>query len=137
MFHHVSLYVVAISNTAGAFLRSLETFRNEYHGGIIFLTTNRILKIDLAVRSRVHIPIYYSPLGKQARKDIYSRCVTKLQKHGFKMPESTSFLQVMEEMKWNGREISNCKIVLVSETFLLCSNLTIYSAANDSCIGRI
>jgi hypothetical protein len=91
-----------------AFLRALETFRSEYHGGIIFLTTNRLLRIDPAVRSRVHIPIYYPPLDEDSRKKIYKQCAADLQKQGFNIPESSTFFKEMEAMKWNGREINNC-----------------------------
>lgn len=101
-------------NLVAAFLRALETFRNDCHGGIIFLTTNRIFQIDTAVRSRVHIPIYYPPLGEEERKEVYKKCVKDLSQRGFEMPQSSSFLKTMDDMKWNGREISNALQTIAS-----------------------
>jgi hypothetical protein len=48
------------------FLRMLE-----YYNGILFLTTNRIGKIDPAISSRIHMMLHYRRLGKAEIESIF------------------------------------------------------------------
>lgn len=55
------------------FLRILE-----YFNGILFLTTNRPGTLDEAVKSRVHMSLYYSPLGESETEEIFRLNLARL-----------------------------------------------------------
>ncbi|KAG8166878.1 hypothetical protein KVR01_002567 [Diaporthe batatas] len=55
------------------FLRVLE-----YYNGILFLTTNCVGTIDEALRSCIHMSLYYPPLDKAQTRDIFRLNVAKL-----------------------------------------------------------
>jgi hypothetical protein len=42
----------------------------EYYNGILFLTTNRVGALDEAFKSRVHLSLYYPPLGREQTTEI-------------------------------------------------------------------
>ncbi|KAK7936021.1 hypothetical protein PG985_001516 [Apiospora marii] len=42
----------------------------EYYNGILFLTTNRVGTLDEAFKSRVHLSLYYPPLGRSQTEEI-------------------------------------------------------------------
>lgn len=42
----------------------------EYYNGILFLTTNRVGTLDEAFKSRVHLSLYYPPLGRTQTEEI-------------------------------------------------------------------
>jgi hypothetical protein len=48
------------------FLRILE-----YYEGILFLTTNRVSTFDGAFKSRIHVPLKYSSLNFDSRRQIW------------------------------------------------------------------
>ena len=48
------------------FLRKLEHF-----DGILFLTTNHMQAFDPAILSRIHLPLRYEPLKKEARGEVW------------------------------------------------------------------
>jgi len=50
----------------GIFLRLLE-----YHQGVLFLTTNRVDCLDDAFSSRISVALYYPPLDKNARIEVW------------------------------------------------------------------
>src|SRR4051794_35099600 len=56
------------------FLRVLE-----YYNGILFLTTNRIGKIDPAISSRIHIILHYRRLGWVEIENIFRLNIKRLQ----------------------------------------------------------
>ncbi|UKZ61311.1 uncharacterized protein TrAtP1_002577 [Trichoderma atroviride] len=55
------------------FLRVLE-----YYSGILFLTTNRVGTLDEAFKSRIHVSLYYPPLGKRQTLAIFDVNIRKL-----------------------------------------------------------
>lgn len=83
------------------FLRMLE-----YYSGILFLTTNRVVNIDAAFQSRIHIGIEYPELSLSSRRHVWSNFITlgaRQQSHGF----SDSDLDLLATYEMNGREIKN------------------------------
>ena len=57
------------------FLRELE-----YCQGVVFLTSNRAGHIDEAVKSRVHVAIYYPPLSDASLETIWGNNLQRLKK---------------------------------------------------------
>lgn len=51
----------------------------EYYEGIIFMTTNRIRAIDVAVISRIHLAVRYDDLHSQQRANIFAYYLDQLQ----------------------------------------------------------
>lgn len=91
------------------FLRAME-----YYRGILFLTTNRVGHFDPAFFSRIHVYIGYRPLDREAQKRIWLQFFQKLElergdevcvKAGAKKYVLSD--DVLEDIKWNGREIRN------------------------------
>lgn len=94
------------------FLRVLE-----YYQGILFLTTNRVGKMDEAFRSRVHISLYYPPLDQKSTIKIFRTNFerTKTRK-GDKMKLKQEDIEAFaidhyefndQRVRWNGRQIRN------------------------------
>ena len=85
------------------FLRMLE-----YYDGILFLTTNRLSTMDLAVQSRIQIAIRYKPLEVPIRRRIWENFIQHL---GDQEPQAkeelTGNLDDMAHWHLNGREIRN------------------------------
>ncbi|KAK4220782.1 hypothetical protein QBC38DRAFT_505454 [Podospora fimiseda] len=50
----------------------------EYYFGILFLTTNRVGAIDDAFRSRLHLTLFYPPLGKKQTNKIWKNNLMRL-----------------------------------------------------------
>jgi hypothetical protein len=53
--------------------------RLEYYNGILFLTTNRIGKLDPALTSRIHLILHYKRLGAAETESIFCTNVRRLQ----------------------------------------------------------
>lgn len=51
----------------------------EYYRGILFLTTNRVGKIDDAIMSRIHLVVRYQALNIEAQMKIWKQFIDKLQ----------------------------------------------------------
>ncbi|RPA81277.1 hypothetical protein BJ508DRAFT_306780 [Ascobolus immersus RN42] len=68
------------NSLVSVFLRVLE-----YYSGILFLTTNRVGSLDEAFKSRIHLSLYYPPLGMEATKTIWTMNLTWLQANRKKM----------------------------------------------------
>lgn len=84
------------------FLRELE-----YFSGIVFLTTNRVETFDLAMKSRIHLALEYSPPDIEIRRQVWMKLLSEV-------PEETMGIDDIDDMvenilmeKLNGREISN------------------------------
>lgn len=93
------------NNLVASFLRVIE-----YYDGILFLTTNRIGTSDEAVWSRIHATIYYSDFTGPQRQQIWNTYFTKLEKDRADMivsESARSYVESLEELTWNGREIRN------------------------------
>ncbi|KAF2096574.1 P-loop containing nucleoside triphosphate hydrolase protein [Rhizodiscina lignyota] len=97
------------------FLRILE-----YYSGILFLTTNRVGMIDDAFRSRLHLTLYYPPLGRSQTKKIWRTNFKRLEvinaeREKYDRPriefDDKRIIRwadkYFEELKWNGRQIRN------------------------------
>jgi SpoVK/Ycf46/Vps4 family AAA+-type ATPase len=87
-------------------LRSLE-----YYEGIIFLTTNRIRSIDIAVQSRMHFTIQYKRLDQPQKFMIYQNLLNKVDDkniHGSRSKLYNSIDKVLcRHNQLNGRQIRN------------------------------
>jgi SpoVK/Ycf46/Vps4 family AAA+-type ATPase len=100
------------NSLVSVFLRVLE-----YYQGILFLTTNRVGKIDEAFRSRVHISLYYPPLDRKSTVEIFRANLvrTKTRKGDslrLKQDEIEEFAEDHfknndRRARWNGRQIRN------------------------------
>lgn len=77
----------------GVFLRLLE-----YHNGVLFLTTNRVRKIDSAFYSRISVALHYRKDGKAAKVWNNLLIAAKL---------DPSWAREMSEYDVNGRQIKN------------------------------
>ena len=98
--------------TSIVFLRILE-----YYTGILFLTTNRVGMFDNAFKSRIHLPLYFSPLEKKETPATWSNLRRTLQRREpFLEAEGKEILAFaksqynhgkMTEANWNGRQIRN------------------------------
>jgi SpoVK/Ycf46/Vps4 family AAA+-type ATPase len=66
-----SLHELARNAMVGVFLRLLE-----YHQRLIFLTTNRVITLDEAFKSRISVAIKYPDLDKIARRQIWKTFLT-------------------------------------------------------------
>ncbi|XXG94863.1 hypothetical protein Hte_001122 [Hypoxylon texense] len=83
------------------FLRELE-----YFGGIVFLTTNRVNSFDIAMKSRIHLSLSYTPPETEVRRSIWQHCLERLpaQAKDIDVAKTIDFLVTA---KLNGREIAN------------------------------
>lgn len=100
------------------FLRVLE-----YYSGILILTTNRVGQFDEAIKSRIHISLYYPPLSKKSSLEIWKMNLDRLERGDGKHRSSRSIIfsrkDIMDFAKghwadseasktnWNGRQIKN------------------------------
>ena len=81
------------------FLRVLE-----YYNGILFLTTNRVSTFDDAFKSRIHIPIRYTDLSFDSRRQIWKNFCGMVP-GGVDISEKG--FNVLAEHDLNGRQIKN------------------------------
>lgn len=90
---------------ATVFLRVLE-----YYQGIVFLTTNQIKQLDIAIPSRIHIAIKYNPLTDDQMDAIFRGFLEPLNKEG-KIEDFRSLMRWLKEdvyyEKFDGRQIRN------------------------------
>lgn len=101
------------------FLRILKHYQ-----GVLFLTTDRVGKIDEAFRSRVHISLYYPPLDKQSTVDIFKTNLerVKLQKQGLIRIKDERIEEIAKNhfdfndahVRWNGGQIRNAFHIAVA-----------------------
>ncbi|KAK4184992.1 ATPase family AAA domain-containing protein 3B [Podospora australis] len=94
-----SLHDLHRNAMVSVFLRVLE-----YYGGILFLTTNRVNTFDDAFKSRIHIPIRYTDLSVQSRKQIWKNFCSMVP-GGVDIDEKG--LTTLAEHDLNGRQIKN------------------------------
>jgi len=80
------------------FLRMLERF-----DGILFLTTNRVSNIDVAIKSRMSIILGYNPFTKEERKQVWKNLINS---NLIKLSEED--FNTLSELELNGREIKHC-----------------------------
>lgn len=82
------------------FLRQLE-----YYQGLLFLTTNRIERIDSAFKSRIDLIIPYKDLDTFARKQVWKNFVNRLPPTEVQISEAD--FDKLAETNMNGRDIKN------------------------------
>lgn len=117
----------------------------EYYRGILFLTTNRIGHMDLAIMSRVHIIIHYEPLSVQYKTKIWEDFFAKLEAERediYIEKRAKDFILEEDTMKatnWNGREIRNGSYLRLKIPYnirrLLGANYLLNSLPNRRCSG--
>ncbi|KAI0854214.1 P-loop containing nucleoside triphosphate hydrolase protein [Daldinia vernicosa] len=83
------------------FLRELE-----YFGGVVFLTTNRVGSFDIAMKSRIHLSLSYTPPEIEVRRRIWSHCL-KMVPADAKETDIQKGVDSLVTAKLNGREIAN------------------------------
>lgn len=124
------------------FLRKLE-----YYNGILFLTTNRIGKVDQAISSRVHLILHYKRLGLPAIEKIFLINIRNLeemeQQHHEASGQPPLYIVKPEIVQfaidhfhkypngkgaWNGRQIRNA--------FLVAASLARHEVAQPGMEGR-
>jgi hypothetical protein len=95
----------------------------EYYSGILILTTNRVGQFDEAIKSRVHISLYYPPLTKKSSLEIWKMNLNRLTRQDKMRPNGRPIIfskkDIIEFAKghwndneatktnWNGRQIKN------------------------------
>ena len=77
----------------------------EYYRGVLFMTANRMLVLDKAVESRIHIRIKYPELDTTSRRRIWRNFMVLLPKENVKLSEED--LDLLAERPMNGRQIKN------------------------------
>jgi SpoVK/Ycf46/Vps4 family AAA+-type ATPase len=83
----------------------------EYYEGIIFLTTNRIRSIDIAVQSRMHFTIQYKRLTPPQKVKIYKNLLDKVSDRKIAGTRSKLYSSIEKQLcrrnEMNGRQIRN------------------------------
>ena len=106
----------------------------EYHPGILFLTTNRVLTLDPAFESRVTIALRYEPLAAEARKEIWINLTSHL------VDISTLDLDALSSYQLNGRQIKTAvrlALALADESDLDLSQDLLMEALHCADLGRL
>lgn len=125
-----------------AFLRVLE-----YYNGIMFLTTNRAGVLDEAIKSRVHLNLYYDHLTEDQTVNIFKQHIQRLRNiERQRNPDPNEQIMVLHKEilqfardhfnqrsnshgpgsnfgRWNGRQIRNA--------FLIASSLAHYDSEEE------
>ena len=94
-----SLHDLERNSLVSIFLRVLE-----YYEGILFLTSNRVNTFDDAFKSRIHVPLKYSDLTFDSRKQIWKNFLAKFD-DDVEMDEEG--FEALAEADINGRQIKN------------------------------
>ncbi|KAL4795301.1 hypothetical protein BDV19DRAFT_398964 [Aspergillus venezuelensis] len=107
------------NSLVSVFLRVLE-----YYQGILFLTTNRVGKIDEAFRSRVHVSLYYPPLNRRSTIKIFTENLKRVEKRGKDVIQvrrddiqkfaKDHYRNSNPQQRWNGRQIRNAFHIAVA-----------------------
>ena len=82
------------------FLRELE-----HYEGILFLTTNRMNTFDSAILSRIHLPLKYEPLKKEAREGVWHFFIKQARTTAGHAAYDDNVISDLAEKKLNGREV--------------------------------
>ena len=81
----------------------------EYSKNIIFLTTNRLETLDMAVRSRINLMITYPKLSENYRYQIWDNSLKNIDINNKK-----KMLDKLSKIELNGREINNIMNIVIS-----------------------
>ena len=105
--------MISFSKRLLVFLRVLE-----YYAGILFLTTNRVGAFDDAFKSRIHMSLYYPPLGLEPTTKVWQMNIDRTRQNmdHIKIEErkilefaKNHFIRARDRGRstWNGRQIRN------------------------------
>lgn len=83
------------------FLRKLE-----YYQGILFLTSNRMMQLNKAIMSRIHLTIKYKDLTREFRREIWKNLLSKARTAQGPAIIGYDKLQQLDNFSLNGREVS-------------------------------
>ncbi|KAI2473596.1 P-loop containing nucleoside triphosphate hydrolase protein [Annulohypoxylon bovei var. microspora] len=89
------------NSLVAVFLKELE-----YFGGIVFLTTNRVNSFDVAMKSRIHLSLSYTPPEIEVRQRIWLHCLKNVPVNA-KEIDVDKTIDFLVTAKLNGREIAN------------------------------
>lgn len=95
-----SLHDMERNSLVSIFLRVLE-----YYEGILFLTSNRVATFDDAFKSRIHVPLKYSSLTLESRKQVWQNFLGKMGDEGVKIDDEG--YNSLAQADINGRQIKN------------------------------
>lgn len=76
----------------------------EYQTGLLFLTTNRVRRLDPAVESRVTVSLRYEPLSREARGQVWRNLGMRIL--GQRVSEEMDY-EALSVHELNGRQIKN------------------------------
>jgi hypothetical protein len=74
----------------------------EYHKGIVFLTTNRYVQLDMAIKSRITLCIPYKSLSQKDKCKIWKNFLTDID-----CTHTNADIIALSKFELNGREIKN------------------------------
>lgn len=95
-----SLHDMERNSLVSIFLRVLE-----YYEGILFLTSNRVATFDDAFKSRIHVPLKYSSLTMESRKQVWQNFLGKMADEGVEIDDEG--YNSLAQADINGRQIKN------------------------------
>lgn len=79
----------------------------EYFAGICFLTTNRLLSLDQAIKSRIHLALGYDQPSFEVRRRIWTKFLQKVPTDELGTEDIDDCVENIVSYNINGREISN------------------------------
>ncbi|KAL4935273.1 hypothetical protein BDV06DRAFT_228982 [Aspergillus oleicola] len=79
----------------------------EYFSGIVFLTTNRIGAFDMAMKSRIHLALSYTPPGRETRRGLWVQFLGSIPRGESEVYADEKTLEALIPSNLSGREISN------------------------------
>ncbi|KAI0469914.1 hypothetical protein GGR56DRAFT_661241 [Xylariaceae sp. FL0804] len=94
-----TIHDLARNQLVSVFLRLLE-----YYEGVLFLTTNRVHEIDLAIQSRIDVHLAYADLDVSSRIQVWKNFLANSTK---KTDISDEGIRKVAEAKMNGRQIKS------------------------------
>ncbi|CZT24619.1 uncharacterized protein RCC_10344 [Ramularia collo-cygni] len=97
-----SLHDMQRNSLVSIFLRVLE-----YYEGILFLTSNRVATFDDAFKSRIHVPLKYSSLTMQSRKQVWQNFLGKMMVDDEGVEIDDEGYDSLAQADINGRQIKN------------------------------
>ena len=78
----------------------------EYYQGIFFLTTNRKIQFDEAIKSRIHQTIKYGDLTREFRREVWKKQLSRAKTVQGPASVGLDELQDLVDSPLNGREVS-------------------------------
>lgn len=79
----------------------------EYFSGVVFLTTNRLASFDLAMKSRIHLALGYTPPDMETRRQVWMQVLERMPEDELGIEDLDDAVENLLRENLNGREISN------------------------------